>query len=139
MTIPEIVELLKSAKTCDGKTGELRQCELHDVPNNIEYLDVTGRWRTLLSPLKHVIIYETTKFRINEDLEELIPYTAKDSSYFRAREFKQKIGNTNNRRYAVLAYDDYFVWTVEGSITYSQFLENYIYVEGTPCGKKVKK
>ena len=99
----------------------------------IEYLFV-GEWRVATCP-------EWTpgvKYRIRQE-PKLVPFTFEDNLSFRDKWFKDK----QNKQMLVKIYSinrrDGEILIGEEWVTYKQFLDEYIFEDGSPCGKYINE
>lgn len=78
-----------------------------------------------------------TEYRIKSQ-QKLIPFTFEDNLLFKDKWFKYKDG-AFRRSLKLVAYDGDCVTIHNQSFSYQKFLDNYIFEDGSSCGKYINE
>lgn len=125
----EIIELLSKA-TKDG-----RQCEMDEVPENVEfYSDNYDIWKKNEYTIYEIIKDIMTKYRIKPE-PRYRPFTQDDWRLFKDLWVRPK--NSSNSWMRIVGYSANSISLQISYVIYSTLLNDYETNEGKPCGVEI--
>ncbi len=97
----------------------------------IEYNSNNGSWRIANTP---TLNFDDYNYRVKPE-PEYIPFTFEDANDLMGKVIK-KMDGTQVQKIVQLNRD--YVFAGVGQMNYSYLFDHYTFLDGTPCGKKIK-